>query len=575
MSVYIKVTIDRCDAEGQRARNFIGKGELDEIDTMLNVLIVDDDKLIREDIKLLLDWQKHGFCIAGEANNGREALTIIDTNKIDVIITDIYMPILNGIDLIKKIRADQPDIKVLVISNYDDFSYVKEAMKLGASDYILKYEIDRTNLMTILQNFKKQIADENKRRDNANHLLVLNEQAKLFLLEQFWKNLLEEKLQKSELDEQADKLEIEIKDSNFTLLLVDLYYKYISITDDDKLIKSRYKDECMQAIGKALQDEANSHIIPISDDRWAVLLNYTEKSHAYLRNAGIAAAGKLQKSIKSLCDYDIVITMAGMGLSVAALPASYSKAERASEDKFYRGLNTVIDIAGFVDFNSKIEYEALEVHKKKIIHEISVNNKPGAIAGISEYFSIIGKNRYYPELTYNYYIELLVDIHKQAREKCIDGIEINNNTFIPYKKFSCFYTLKNIESYFIQLTENIFKFSIKPSKQPCRHETLKALEHINSFYMHDLTLNEVAEHVGLSKNYFCRIFKEDIGENFIDYVNRLRVEKAKIIIESTNCRIQELAYKVGIKDYRYFCRVFKNITGQSPNEYRKLNGTLL
>ena len=163
---------------------------------MCDIIIVDDDKLIREDVKTIMEWEKYGFRIVGEANNGMDAIKLINSSHVDIVITDIYMPILNGIELIRSVKSSHPDIKFLVISNYDDFGFVKEAMKLGASDYLLKYEIEKNNLIFLIENLKREIVEEKRLKNDAMNKFIMNDKTQTYLIEQFLRNVLNDTSQK-------------------------------------------------------------------------------------------------------------------------------------------------------------------------------------------------------------------------------------------------------------------------------------------------------------------------------------------------------------------------------------------
>lgn len=542
---------------------------------MYNVLIVDDDKLIREDIGTLIEWQEYGFEVVGEANNGLEAIDFINSNRVDIVITDIYMPILGGIELIKSVKAGKPDIKFLVISNYDDFSYVKEAMKLGASDYILKFEIEKDNLISLLKNLKQEAENEKSRKTAINSALVMGEKARAYLIEQFWRKVLEGELQKDKMEEQAVRLDINIREGSYILLLVELFPKEIEMSSIESAKHNKIVFEFPDEARKALVGIKMYYIIPFDENKWALLLNYSEKSLAFLRNAGLMAANSLKEIIIAGNEFETVITLGKIGSSVYELPASFMKAKLAADDKFYIGLDTIIDSMNFREFSNELDDDFIHSCKKKVLHDISTADKDGAVRDINDLFKQILEKRYYPELIYNSFIDLQMGFGRELKKKGIIGINnVYKSNVIPDTRFNNFITLKSIRNYFIQIVENMLRLISGIALQPKRPETIKALELISRSYMNDLTLNDAAEYVGLSKNYFCKLFKEEMGENFIDYINRFRIEKAKFIIENENCKILEVACKVGIKDYRYFCKLFKQITGKRPNEHKKRVQTL-
>ena len=322
-------------------------------------------------------------------------------------------------------------------------------------------------------------------------------------------------------------------------------------------------------VGQAFQDTKAGYIIPVSKNRWVVLLRYAEKSFTFLRNASLLVADRLREAIKCSGNLESVVTLGHMGVSIDELHGCYVKVKRAAKDKFYRGVDTVTELMNFREFATGCDELQLESYKDMILHCVGMNDKEGAIKCLVELSNNIFQKRYYPDIVYGFYIDLLLEFGRYAKDKGINIKDIDNGSASTYKKFGNLITLYSINDYFIRLVSNIIKFGLNSLPQHSRIETIKAIEFINRSYMNDLSLSVVAEHVGLSKNYFCRLFKDETGENFIDYINKFRIEKAKFLIETTNCKTVEVANMVGIKDYRYFCKVFKQITGKQTNEFKK------
>ena len=191
---------------------------------MCKVIIVDDDQFLRKDLRLLIPWEEHGFELVGEASDGLGAMELMDeVQGVDIVITDFCMPYGDGIELIRETLKKYPHTKCLVVSNYDDFKYVKEALKLGATDYILKFEMERDNLLTLLLNTKRQIVYETQVRLETirrNRLSKLGEES---LTGSFWRRYLWNAADSAELLLEARELQLNIADSSYSMILVNLF----------------------------------------------------------------------------------------------------------------------------------------------------------------------------------------------------------------------------------------------------------------------------------------------------------------------------------------------------------------
>lgn len=534
---------------------------------MHKVLIVDDDKLIRQDIQALVKWEEHGFVLAGEAGNGAEALDLIKSIKPDIVVTDIYMPVMDGIQLIKSAKSMVPGAKFLVISNYDDFKYVKEAMKLGATDYILKYEIEKDNFVSLLEGCRQQIMDDEKRCRDTSYLMEMSEQGKAHLQGQFWRSLLEGQLDEESTAREAARLEVSLREGSFILMLADLYPLEMDRVRYASPETERNEINAAPIIRECVKDAACSCVIPVTENRWAVVLHPMEKSFAYLRNAGLMAANNIKAKIAQTDGWAAVISLGDICTSACELASTYSRLRKMAENSFYTGLDAIIDSMSFRNFCCEMEEPVFDHYRKQILQEMYSNKPEKAEKCIRELMAHIRSKRYLPQLVYSHMADLILQVHKTMKRKAVDDGTVPHDIMMSYHEFSRFATLYNVERYLCSLLKHAANSGTETSFK--REEIRKAVEMIHKSYMNELSLNDIAEHAGLSRTYFCRVFKEETGDNFIDYVNRVRIDKAKFFIENSSAKAVEIAYKVGIRDYRYFCRIFKQLTGQRPNEYKK------
>ncbi|MGE5614299.1 MAG: response regulator [Bacillota bacterium] len=508
---------------------------------MLKVLIVDDEKLIRQDLKSMIDWAANGFEIVGDVGNGLQAINTINSKNVDIVITDIYMPVLDGVELIKRVKSEKKDIKFLVISNYDDYRYVKDAMKYGASDYILKYEIDHDNLLQLLNAIKDEIRASGENRRSK--------------LEELWKRILIEQGSGPGLLKEVTKIN-SINGKNYVLLLIDC----------DNAIQS-------SAIYNVLACECeNGSVVSIAEKVWCVILWHEKTSFMVIRDNALNIAKRLL-SVLGKYTAGVNIVVGNVCGDIQKITHEYACTSRYLEYKFYYGPNSII----FRDMQPDFSNDLTQLKKlgEKITQDIILGRQKDANENIHELFNDISNKKYPPGMVYDFLLDLLhnlnsrlnlslLDMEKIYGVNCILSSEIKKHTYIQELKKWLGNTVDRIMQYCIDR----ILISVRNSEIG-RKEIKKVIDYMHQNYMKELTLDHLANYTGFSKNYFCRLFKEEVGEGFIDCLNRIRVEMAKYYLSHTNDRISDIAAKVGIKEYRYFCNIFKKLTGVRPNEYKR------
>lgn len=295
---------------------------------MYNILIVDDDNLIREDLKTMTDWQKYGFQIIGDVSNGAQALNFIQFHDVDIIITDICMPIMDGVELIKTVKSIKPHIKFIVISNYDDFKYVKDAMKYGASDYILKYEIEEDNLLHLLNTVKDEIQHDS--------------QAEMYKFEQLWRKILTEKNFNNKLYEESKKFKEFNNWKNFVIVIL----KCNSAAHTDTVYQL-LQNNCSESI-----------VVQMNEKQWCIIIWHNSNSWMYIR-ASIDQT--VRRIFSDLQKYSIqpFAVVSNICTDISKISAVYSNALKYLHYNFYMGSGSVV----YQDLQKDFSYELTPLKK--------------------------------------------------------------------------------------------------------------------------------------------------------------------------------------------------------------------
>jgi len=535
---------------------------------MFKVMIIDDEPIIRKGIKSILNWKKFGCEICAEASDGEEGKILIERYRPDILITDIRMPGLDGLKMINEVRDLIPDCKIIVLTGYRDFDYVQEALKLGVFDFVLKpSRIEE--LTSIIQRAVDELKRLRNRTEEFNKLKRLFEQNIPVLREKFLYDLMYEIYPNSEeILPRAELLGINITD--FFLLVVE-------IDNDDENGKPGQYEKNLYLFGiintfmDVFSDSFDVISIPLKDSGVAFILKGADDSRQCI-NLISDKCNYLQELLINCFGFTVTIAVSSEGNGIMQLPQKFRECQEALERKFYLGNDSVIfykDLNGFLKFE---DYSLLDKYQKLLLAGIKTGNGKIVIKRIEDIAAYINslenpnmeylKNFYWGIITYINNIRLSVaEASNEPRVESINIISLHNMISKSENINELNELLKEVS---LSITAKINNYNSKSIKLILRN----ALDYIHEHYSEQLTLNDVAEHVYVSPSYLSRMFKKELGKNFVDYLNGLRIEKAKELLMDPRYKTYEVAEIVGIPDAHYFSRLFKKYEGVSPTEYR-------
>lgn len=508
----------------------------------MRVIIVDDDKLIREEIKSLCNWKKEGFELVYEAANGKEALFWLQANQADIIITDISMPVMNGVELIKNLKADQFAGQIVVMSNYDEFDYVKDAMKYGAFDYCLKYKMDSEGLLEILNAMAQKIRESSQK----NEVDLFEKREKEYL--NYFK-LIRNACMGFSSSEESIQHTLSQHASKFYFIF---YVSHGELGAENKQIEEMLKAKGMLWI--FLSTKEHACIMSLSSNSI-----YQKTIHLF------EYATLLKKTIE-----EPIITYSINEIAFEGLCTQISILKKKSGIYFYEG-QSIIVADSVAPFTNQLDLAFAKLLDDGIMHSLANSDQKAFANSLTEYADRVSAKRVVPGMVIRHMCALTYQMIHYLQSYGIgeESVALLSEACIEFSDYDA--TMTGICKKLVAATEPLFNFvGIKNSKG-MRLEILKAIQYMNSHYMKNILLNDVASYVGLSRNHFCTVFREETGEKYVSYLLKIRMEKSKEYLRDYKNRIQEVSYMVGIDNPRYFCKLFKEYTGVSPSEFRERN----
>ncbi|SCN22681.1 Chemotaxis protein CheY [Clostridium sp. N3C] len=527
---------------------------------MLKILIVDDEYLVRDSLKMIISKNIKNVDFIDVASNGREAIEKAISFKPDIIFMDIHMPGIDGMEAIRQIRSINKDTLFVILTAYEFFDYAKEALSLGVSEYLLK-PISKNKVIETVEQLRK-IVDE--KRDTLMREIQLKERMNSMV------PMLETQFITNKIFNIDTPYKIEFYENVFGMNLREGYVMILLYKDKKGTKKERntkltiekqrfydifsmkLKSLCSSLIGSPMQDRIVA-FIPTTN--W-------EKGFSLKQKAKVIAE-KFNEKIEHLTELNYTIGIGG-NYDIDNFERSFYEAYIAASEQREQA---VISFDTLPYNDNKIDN--FSTHKNMIFSNYILT---GNIAEAKEVFEEI----------YLWLISVYGDDIYRIKSKVLDLLFIIDKN-LPY----------NIEEIYELKDSHVLTILKTNNKEELRIEFLKylsdialhirnqkasntdgiipmVLEYVNKNYNKEISLKDVANSVNLSYNYLSKIFKDEIGKSFIDYLTELRMEKSMKLLSNGNLSIKEICQQIGYNDPNYYCKAFKKLTGKTPSEYRAL-----
>ena len=510
---------------------------------MKKMVIADDDFLVRMYLRQLLPWNEYGIDVAGDVSNGREALDLIQTSGADLLLTDICMPVMDGLGLIKSLHEQGYAGHILVLSCHDDFAYVKEAMQLGIDDYLLKNDLTPE----AMQDFLKKHMDLTTKAPEATD--DRKEPASLDWAALFLENnpSLGNAIETAGLP-QALRMAIPMR------LAPRGWKKRREMLDSQDIaaFSQTFCEVCQTAARKASAITHSSGItlwtIPTDEcATWALIIDCSTlaKDTAALHIAQVLSR-ELCSLIQQYFDLISIIYIGAIQHSWPALADSWQSLTALSGDEFYRE-------GGYLSASSASP-PALEVPQSL------------KMAGDMLIRSILKDDSAWQQQKADFEQELLkAHLATPVLTDWLSGLTQSLNE--PWTPPTEGAFPETIGAFLDIWSAYLDAQRTEVTKHPL--SVRQALLFINEHYRENISLGQVAEYVHLSPAYFSTIFKRYLGQGFSEYLALRRLSAVRGRLVSGTERIKDIAESEGFTDYQYFCRLFKRVVGVSPSVYRK------
>ena len=507
----------------------------------MKILVVDDEQPIRQWFIFLLEKARHSHQIF-EASNGNEALEIFKQHLPELVFTDIKMPVMDGIELMKTIKAVAPATDIVLLTCYTDFAFAKEAIKQGAAGYLIKAEIQTQEVNELLE----RIAQRRKAQGLAEKALEIQAEVN--------KNLLLNDLMQGELGT-AELILARLRENRIFLtprFLFSLAFRPRPNEPFEHSYQTLLRFACPVA--------ENLAWFKLEPEQLLILLG---NLHGNPSQAGQTS------DLQELCRAIQHCVAGSMGVSkvyfgLENLPLACREARELVKMEFFQGEGCIVLPESAHTRQSGLG--EIEAAQKRLFREIEAKNGAAVLEAVQAVLDLIELKKFRdPEWLFRFCTQVLELFYVKT---CLE-ISVPNHFFSENEKeVRSQQSFGELKEWMLNKVHTLVA-SFNQSQDSYSPAVFQAVQYIESRFAEPLSLVEVANHVHLNPNYFCQRFKTETGENFSDFLVMMRLKTAEKLLKTTHLKLYEIAEQVGYPNLSYFSRLFKKHLGKGPLEYRK------
>lgn len=530
---------------------------------MINLLIADDEVEILEGIRSVIDWEAYDIRVCGEASDGKSALELIYKLSPEVALMDIRMPKLTGLQVLEEIHRNNLNTKCIILSGYDDFYYAQEAISLKATDYLLKpcqpddilESVLRVKKAIEAEALRETLFDKYKSSFNEN-ISILKEK----LLRELIYNTY---FDYAKLQDKIDLYKINLNKSNLLVTILHIDILPESSKEFGQIDIETLKIAIKEIINKIIPKSFGKEIFQNNEDV-VTILSHEDQIDWY------SASSKIFSEIKERIENELqILTTIGIGgvvENINEIFKSYNEASSAVDAEFFIGEGNMIFFNEISLKNlSSTSYPLNE--DIKIINYLSTGNKDMLKNSVDNYFKTLCSN----SLTSTDYIKyscyaLLGSILRFCLEKTADINSIFDSNLDWVSEIKDCKTIVQLQETILKIT--YYVFDVINENKNTNHLIKNAVEYIKENYHKDIDLETIAKNIFITPGYLSLLFKQETGVNFLEYLHKYRIQKAKEYFHNKLLKNYEVSRMVGYTNEKYFSQMFKRYTGLTPTQYK-------
>ncbi|MCR8644018.1 response regulator [Paenibacillus sp. N1-5-1-14] len=533
---------------------------------MYKLLLVDDEEDVRDEV----DWSLYGFQAVEKADNGIDALEIIERSLPDVVVTDIKMPFMDGLELSEIIREKYPHTKIIILTGFDEFEYAQKAVHLHIDEYVLK-PFSAQELIEVLVKVKDKIDQEIAQKEDIQTLKEQYRKSLPILRENFLTSLINGRLTPQQIQDKSYYYGLQLLGKGYLASVIRMDAQ----TTQSSLMNASNKELQGFAVFNITEEIVDKHGLGVAfvyhED--VILLTVSDEGdREAIMYTTIQVLNEIRQSIEKHLKTTVTIGMGTVEHEAVRLSHSYEDARQALDYRPILGNNRVICIDDVEKrFNDQLRFDENKAHS--LILGIKIGTAEEITVIVEALFAGIADRNISFKDYQIYLLEMMTTILKAAKDANVDLDTVFGMNSMPLAQLYQFTNLSETKSWFLHICMRMMEQISSARQSTYTHLVNKAIHYTKEHYAEsDISIQKVCDHLHISAGYFSSIFKKETKLTFVTYLLQVRMEAAKELLRTTDLRALDIAEKVGYADANYFSHSFRKFVGQSPKEYRNVAG---
>jgi two-component system response regulator YesN len=540
---------------------------------MYKVFLVEDEIVVREGIRNSIPWEKTSYTLAGEAPDGEMALSIIRDIKPDILITDIRMPFMDGLTLARIVKKTLPWIKIIILSGHDEFEYARKAISIGVEEYLLK-PVSSRDMIAALDKIAARIDEEKEKLLSIENLKKEAQSHADILRERWLLDFVHGRIPAGEIIEQARELGLDLIARSYIAAVIAV------LPPAEKPGGEHAGFLSVKAIVASITGNyVNALLFPADENRYVMLIKEhppgpdaagEKKAEESVVESVYSIAQGIKHEVERNTEYKIAVGIGPVVERLGELSRSFYNAGAIIARQAALGLARITDERSLSVEGNFDQTGLLNIEVDPLVERLKYASGKDVDSIIKGYADLLGEKSGENQMLEYYLLgDIIVGVSKIVEELGGDIQQI-----IPFSlQQNAIREIINSREIFYEKIRALLcaVIEFRESRAGGRYQSvvLKAKAYIERNYGdQDISLHTVASHVGISPNHLSTVFSQETGENFIECLTRVRIERAKCLLKNTGMKNADIACETGFNDPHYFSFIFKKNTGQSPREYR-------
>ncbi|GFZ88860.1 hypothetical protein GCM10008018_38750 [Paenibacillus marchantiophytorum] len=539
----------------------------------MNIIIVDDEAQIRRWFEILVQKIEIPVHLIASCSNGKEALEVCRNMDVHVVITDIKMPVMDGIAFITQLKTERPSIQCLILSSYSEFHYASEAMKAGASEYLLKAEVTVEEISKALRKAKAEIERERDRNQEVSSLKSTIHMNQYALRSLYFGDLLRGKrIAAEEFEEKMETLRIPLKSRHLMVMAIRCDDP-IEARNQAKIRDSDLLDSAViNIIDETLLTEANSGCCFVFDkETYVAVFNCALLGEKSLREMTLQYAHRISGCLQNLLGISVSVGISMPSLNIASMGQQLEEASEVLNHKRFYARKSISWFSDEPSTSTARNYTLLPTCLEKVSVQLDRDQFAAALHDIGEVMEAIGIELQFTEKEVKAFcMEAVFLLQRTLRRiRTTAGLAFHaRETDIWHEEIAHLPTFERVSAWLLARAGHVLA-EAETLQHPYSDTIRKVCDFVRKHYAEGVSLQEAADYVHLNRNYLSELFKKETGNSYNDYLTQVRINKVKELILDGETQIGRLSEKVGYPDGSYLSKVFKKVTGMTPLEFKR------